>query len=74
MLDNFTNSAFMITKNVICEILKDGIIDGDVEIVSAASRVLYMTLYSREGFEVVRGIYLKYIVLFILINIFNYQH
>ena len=37
----------------VCTILKDCIVDGDVELVNAACHVLHGTLFSLEGFEVV---------------------
>lgn len=41
-----------VAENV-CAIMKDCTVDEDVDLVNAACRVLYSTLRSREGFNVI---------------------
>lgn len=53
--DSVSVPELLITKSIICEILKDSVIDSDVEVANAASRVLFKTLSSKEGYKVVRG-------------------
>lgn len=62
MLKADCKPELFLAENV-CTILKDCIVDEDVDLVNAACKVLHGTLYSLEGFEVISSKELRFILM-----------